>query len=167
MHSRNLCYLQSYYSIVSILRALVIRCKIVICLNCKLLSGVFRRGFLIYQMQHNEKISGYKFGSVIKVEAHTSTCSYLLAFFLPADLYLFISLAFCSGSHSVAVATFKNATLQCAMCTFTYTFFSSSCSDEGWVICVTGQDDACQGMVSSTNTAGTVAGLVQHEHWAC
>lgn len=97
---------------------------------------------------------------------HPLAVTFLL-FFLPADLYLFISLAFCSGSHSVAVATFKNATLQCAMCTFTYTFFSSSCSDEGWVICVTGQDDACQGMVSSMNTAGTVAGLVQHEHWAC
>lgn len=28
------------------------------------------------------------------------------------------------------MATFKNAVLQCVMCTFTYTFFSSSCSDE-------------------------------------
>lgn len=53
LHSRNLCYLQSYYSIVSVLRSLVIRCKIVICLNCKLLSGVFRRGFVIYQIQQN------------------------------------------------------------------------------------------------------------------
>lgn len=53
LHSRNLCYLQSYYSIVSVLRALVICCKIVICLNCKLLSGVFRRGFVIYQIQQN------------------------------------------------------------------------------------------------------------------
>ena len=53
LHSRNLCYLQSYYSIVSMLRSLVIRCKIVICLNCKLLSGVFRRGFVIYQIQQN------------------------------------------------------------------------------------------------------------------
>lgn len=36
-----------------LVRSLVIHCKIVICLKCKLLLGVFRRGFVIYQIQQN------------------------------------------------------------------------------------------------------------------
>lgn len=34
-------------------------------------------------------------------------------------------------------------------------------------MCVTGQDSAGQGMVSSVDTAGAVAGLVQHGYQAC
>lgn len=60
---------------------------------------------------------------------HPLAVTFLLIF-LPADLYLFTCLAFCSGSHFIAVAAFKNAILQCAVCTFTHTFFSSICSDE-------------------------------------
>lgn len=88
---------------------------------------------------------------------HPFAVTFLL-FLLPADFYLFTCLAFCSASHSIAVAAFRNAILQCAH----LLFLQLQWWGMGDWCCRTGQ--CLSGNASQRGHCGTEAGLGQHGH---